>query len=324
MHSALAYEKATELLEAARRLHAVSHVDLDGLVSAALLLRWARRRGIEAKHDVAGVRGLYRMLRRALQEAAGRPGTVVVVVDLSPGSRADAEAVAGLLRWGQRLVWIDHHEWPEGAREALERAGAIVVHDRSRVTAEMACAVARCTSEDRTLVEIARADDSCSEDHLGLADKWRLVLRHLDWEGLRRAAGALAEGSLWPDWAREIYEREAPSYYQEIREKTSVNSYEFNGIRVVVVTPPPRASGCDVQRLGLVPGPGEADVAVILYPRGISIRTWGQLRADCIASRLGGGGHSHVAGAPRPSTTMGPAQIARMVANAVEGCRAEQ
>ncbi|BES82279.1 hypothetical protein [Pyrodictium abyssi] len=320
----MSLEKAWGLLEAARRLHVVSHVDLDGLAAAALLLRWARRRGIEARHSVAGVRGLYRMLRRALQEAAGQPGSLVVVADLSPRGRDDAEAIAGLLRWGQRLLWIDHHEWPEGAREALERAGAVVVHDRSRVTAEIACSVARCEGDDLELVGLARADDSCAEDPRGLAERWRLVLRHLDWEGLRRAAEALAQGELWPDWVREVYEREAPSYYSEIREKTSVDRYEFNGLRVAVVTPPPRASGCDVQRLGLVPGPEEADVAVILYPRGISIRTWGQLRADCIASRLGGGGHSHVAGAPRPSTTMGPAQIARMVANAAEECRTGQ
>ncbi|KSW10696.1 hypothetical protein CF15_07870 [Pyrodictium occultum] len=314
-------EEAWRLLDSARRVHVVSHIDLDGLAAAALLLRWARRRGLEAVHSVAGARGLYRVLRRGLQEAAGRPGTLVVVADLSPRSRSEAEAVAALLRWGQRLAWIDHHEWPPGAREALERAGAVVVHDRSHVTAEIACCVARCGGEDLELVEIARADDSCSEDPRGLAERWRLVLRHLDWEGLRRAAEALAEGDLWPDWARRIYEAEAPRYYEEIRRSTRVDRYEISGVRVAVVTPPPRASGCDVQRLGLVPGPGEVDVAVILYPRGLSIRTWGKLRADCIASRLGGGGHSHVAGAPRPSTSMGPAQVARMVANAAAGCR---
>jgi hypothetical protein len=171
------------------------------------------------------------------------------------------------------------------------------------------------------LVEIARADDSCSDDPHGLADKWRLVLRRVGWEGLRRAAESLARGDLWPNWAREVYESEAPRYYEALKASTTVNFYVFEGVKVAIVTPPPEASGCDVQRFGPKIGPEQADIIVILYPRGLSIRTWGKLSASCIASRLGGGGHSHVAGAPRPSTSMGAAQIARLIAKAALECR---
>ncbi|ABM80551.1 DHH family phosphoesterase [Hyperthermus butylicus] len=313
---------AVEALAGARRIHVVSHVDLDGLVAAALLARWARRRGVEVVHDVTGARGLYRMLRRALQLAAGRPGTVVVAADLAPRSLSEAEALAAALNPRTTLLWLDHHEWPSGAHESLEKAGAIIVHDRSKTTAEIACSLLSCWGDgyEKMIVEIARADDGCSDDPYGLADKWRLVLRHIGWDGLRRAAESLASGEAWPGWAREVYEREAPSYYQEIREKTSVERYSFEDVRVAVVTPPPRASGCDVQRFGPSLGPGDADVVVILYPRGMSIRTWGRLNANCIASKLGGGGHSHVAGAPRPSQSMSSAQIARMVARAALDC----
>ena len=315
-------ERARELLRGAARIHVVSHVDLDGLSSAAIIMRWARSLGKEVSHSVAGVKGLYTMVKRALQEAAGKPGTVVVVADLSPRTRGDAEAIATLTRYARGVVWLDHHVWDSSAKEPLEEKGVAIIHDRGSVTAEIACRLIDCWGDEvsRKLVEIARADDSCSDDPYGLADKWRLVLRHLDWAGLRKAAESLSRGELWPSWADEIYKREAGSYYREIREKTSVVIERFNGVRVAVVTPPPRASACDVQRLGVTPGPSEADVVVILYPRGLSIKTWGKLRADCIASRLGGGGHSNVAGAPRPSTTMGAAQIARMVANAAAEC----
>ena len=315
-------EKARELLRGAARIHVVSHVDLDGLSSAAIIMRWARKMGKEVSHSVAGVRGLYTMVKRALQEAAGRPGTVLVVADLAPRSRGDAEAIASLAKYAKGVVWLDHHVWDASARKPLEEKGVIVIHDRRRVTAEIACRLIDCWSDEvpRKLAEIARADDSCSDDPYGLADKWRLVLRHLDWAGLRRAAESLSRGELWPSWANEIYEREAEGYYREIREKTSVIVERFSGVRVAVVTPPPRASACDVQRLGVTPGPSEADVVVILYPRGLSIKTWSKLGADCIASKLGGGGHSNVAGAPRPSMTMGAAQIARMVANVAAEC----
>ncbi|BEP16910.1 DHHA1 domain-containing protein [Pyrofollis japonicus] len=316
------FRKAREALESGSRIHVVSHVDLDGLSSAAIIMRWARSKGKEVAHSVAGVRGLYTMAKRALQGAAGKPGTVVVIADLSPRGRGDAEAIATLAKYAKSVIWLDHHVWEEDVETVLEKHGVIVIRDRSKVTAELACFLTECWNDEvsKKLVEIARADDSCSEDPYGLADKWRLVLRYLDWEGLRRAAQSLSRGELWPDWAREIYEKEAPSYYREIREKTSVLIESFNGIRVAVVTPPPRASACDVQRLGATPGPDKADVVVIVYPKGLSIKTWGRLRADCIAAKLGGGGHSNVAGAPRPSTTMGSAQIARMVANAAKEC----
>ncbi len=315
---------ARRLLEAASRLHVVSHVDLDGVVSAALIMRWASRRGVEAEHDVAGARATYRMLRRALERAAGRPGSVVVAADLAPRSEAEAASIASLLRRVRgRLAWIDHHEWPGDTIRILEDAGAVVVRDRSRISAEITCSITGCwqDSYERMLVEIARADDSCSDDPHGLADKWRLVLRRAGWDGIRRAARSLASGEVWPDWAREIYERVAPEYYEALRSKTSVELFSVEGFRVAVLTPPPDASGCDVQRFGPKVGPGEADIVVILYPRGLSIRTWGSLDASCIAARLGGGGHSHVAGAPRPSTAMGAGQIARLVARAAAECR---
>jgi hypothetical protein len=170
------------------------------------------------------------------------------------------------------------------------------------------------------LVEVARADDSCSDDPHGLADRWRLVLRRGGWDGIRQAAKSLAEGDVWPEWAKRIYEENAPKYYEAIRAETKTSIYNFEGLRVAVVTPPPDASGCDVQRFGPKIGPKDADIVVILYPKGMSIRTWGKLNASCIASKLGGGGHSHIAGAPRPSTSMGTAQIARLVAKAAIEC----
>ena len=314
-----AYRRAGEAIRRSRRLAVVHHVDLDGAAAAAVL---ARSSAGAAVFRATGVRGVRRAVLRELRAAAGS-GATVAVADLGPGGLGDAEAIASGLRFGQRLVWLDHHEWPRGALEALAGAGAVVVVDRSRVTAEVACRAVGCWDDEvsRSIVEIARADDSCGEDPLGLAEKWRLVLRVSGPRAAERAAASLAGGDLWPSWAREVYEHYAEPYRRELREQTRLYRYQFEGLRVAVAVPPARVSGCDLERAGLLPGGGEADVVVVLYPRGISIRTWGGLRADCIASRLGGGGHHNAAGAPRPSTTMGPAQVARMVARAAAACR---
>jgi len=315
------YQRARSLLARTRRLVAVHHVDLDGAAAAAILARLAARHGGETRFRATGARGVRRVLLRELRAAAGS-GATVAAADISPGGRGDAEAIASGLRFGQRLAWLDHHVWPHGAREALEQAGAVVVVDRARVTAEIACRIAGCWDDEtsRTLVEIARADDSCSEDPLGLAERWRVVLRVSGPRTAERAAESFARGSLWPSWAREVYERSVNEYYRELRSQTRVDTYTWEGVKVAAAVPPARASGCDLERAGVIPGPREADVIVIVYPRGLSIRTWGRLRADCIASKLGGGGHRNAAGAPRPSTTMGPAQIARMVARAAASC----
>ena len=298
----------------------MTHVDLDGAAAAAVLLRWARGRGARATVRATGARGVYKAVLGELRRGASEAATVVAM-DTSPGGRAAAEALATGLRLGSRLAWLDHHVWEPGEREALEKAGAVAVLDRSRVTAEIACRLVDCMDDEvsRTIVEAARADDSCSEDPLGLAPRWRLVLRVLGPREVPRVAEALARGELWPGWAEEVYRKHAPSYYEEIRRNTTVNTYSFDGLRVAVVTPPPRANACDVER---TIGTPDADLVVILYPRGLSIRSLGGLRADCIAKKLGGGGHPKAAGAPRPSTTMGAAQVARMVARAAEGCTA--
>ena len=313
-----AYRRAGVMLRSARRLRVVSHLDLDGVGAAAILARSARLRGGRASISVTGARGVYKAVLRELRHAAAEGG-LVVAADVSPGGRGAAAAVASGMRYGQRLLWLDHHVWEPGVVEELERAGALVLIDRSRVTAEIAYLVSGLEGDEtaKTIVEVARADDSCTEDPLGLAPKWRLVLRVLGPREAARAAEALARGDLWPDWADKLYREHSQRYYDEIRRLTSVNTYEFEGLRIAVLTPPPRANACDVET---IVEPPDADLLLVLYPRGISIRSLGRLRADCIAKKLGGGGHPKAAGAPRPSTTMGAAQVARMVARAAEGC----
>jgi hypothetical protein len=303
-------------------LHVVAHSDLDGVASAAIIVRWARSQGKEASWDVVGVRGLYRTLVSRMRMLLGRPGsTLIVVADMSPRV-SDVPVYLSLVRRGKlEMVWIDHHEWSSELRSLLERNGVHIYLDRRDVTAALACRLLGCSSDpvSRRLVEMARYDDSCSPDPEGLSERWRVVLKMLPPEKLARVVEDLASGRLWPSWADEVYRSSYASYYESVR-STHVSTYAYEGVRVAVASPQPNVSPCDLDLAGILPGPREADVVVVLYPRSLSIRTWGRLSADCIARKMGGGGHRNAAGAPRPSLSMGPAQLARLVARYAREC----
>ncbi len=311
-----------ELVLEADRVHVIAHTDLDGLASAAIIARWARSKGKHVSWDVTGVRGLFKTLVSRMRLLLGQPGrSLIVVVDMAP-RQSDALVYVSLVKPGKlELAWIDHHEWSSEVKSVLERAGVKVYVDRSDVTAMNVCRLLGCSDVVvRRLAELARYDDSCTPDPEGLVEKWRIVIRSIGFQELSRVIESLSKGDLWPNWADAVYKTVSIKYYESLR-STSKSVYEFEGLRVAVVTPPPNVSPCDLDLAGVLPGPREADVVVILYPRSISIRTWGSLNANCIARLLGGGGHRHAAGAPRPSLTMGSAQIARMVAKAAKECR---
>ncbi|HIP65607.1 MAG TPA: hypothetical protein EYH08_03665 [Pyrodictium sp.] len=317
------FERARERLKSASRLVVVAHSDLDGIASAAVLRGWflglGGLRSVEV--HVTGVRGLYRSLRRLAREAASRPDTVIAVLDMAPSSRSEAVAIASFFRGGRvGLVWIDHHEWVEGAREELERVDGVVVVDKSVPTSTLVCRVVGC-GEGGQLAAIARLgalDDACVGDEL--VSRWRIVLRYMDFNQMVRAIEELSRGNLWPQWVEDYYNSVVEEYRNMLRQAAkSKHVFTFNGIRIAVVIPPPRISACDLELAGIAK-PEDVDIVVIVYPKGISIRTRETLDAACIARKLGGGGHARAAGAPRTFPSMGAGQIARQIAALASEC----
>ena len=311
-----------DTLSSVDSVHVIAHSDMDGIASAAIIARWASARGLKTSWDVVGVRGLYKVLVSRMREAVSQPYRVAfVVVDMAP-RHSDAYVYASLLRSENvQLVWVDHHEWPLEVKSYLERAGAKVYVERDDVTAANVCRLLSCHDDPvmARLVELARYDDSCQPDPEGLVERWRIVLRSLRPSDAAAAVADLSRGEFWPSWAEERYRDVEPSYREQLS-STHVSLHEYEGVRVLVAVPPPMVSACDLELSGLVRVGRGVDVAVIVYPKSISIRTTGGYDANCIARALGGGGHRRAAGAPRPSMSMGPAQIARMVAREARSC----
>ncbi len=270
----------------------VTHWDLDGVVSAALLVRTARLLGLSYDYRLSTPAALPRHLREL-----GAPR--LVVADLSP--RPGAGELAALLSRFEAAAWLDHHEWPADAREALGRVpGLTVILDTSRAAAELvygylteACGVE--LEGYRELVELARLEDE--EDVVeGEARLWRVLLRMSGWELRYRVVDALASDPATPGWAREEAARLMPRYERMVREAARrARVLEAPcGARVAVVESPPSLHPGDiVASLGRA----EADVYVILYPDAVSLRSEA-LPVNRLAWRLGGGGHPRAAGAP--------------------------
>ena len=310
----------TTRLAGARLLVIVFHGDLDGVVGAALLARWASSRGVGARLIHSTVRGLRRRLRDAVYAARqGSPGGVAVV-DIAVQGVADAIVYSQLLR-GVPAAWFDHHPWPEGAEDRLRAAGVEVHHRRDRVSAQLVAEALGLSDEySKRLVEMALADDTCRPG-VGDADRWRIVLRFLDEGGLVRAAEALARGETWPSWADEILREKGRAYLERAEAVADrLRVHEVDGVRVATILMEPDVDVCTVQKILWRRGwrSDEVDVEVYIYPRAVSIRTT-RLDASCIARRLGGGGHRYAAGAPL-RLSYGEAQIARQVAYYAKMC----
>ncbi len=308
----------TTILERARFIAIVFHGDLDGVAGAALLARWAMETGRRYRFIHSTVRGLRYTLRDTVNALRSMGGGGVAFIDLSLQGVGDAILYAQYLR-GMPAAWFDHHPWPEGAEEKLRAAGVELHRRRDRVSAELVAEALGLRDEySRMLVEAARADDTCAPGE-SIADRWRIVLRYLD--NPVRAAEALASGSLWPDWAEKIY-REKGVEYIRLAEKVAsrLRVYEYDGIRVAVVTMEPGVDVCTVQKVLWKKGwsTESVDVELYIYPRAVSIRS-ARIDASCIARRLGGGGHKRAAGAPL-RYSYGAAGLARQVAMYAKLC----
>ncbi len=310
------------VLERARVIAIIYHGDLDGIIGASLIARWASERGSRWILYHSTVRGLRRRLREvANQVRSSFFGGAIALVDLAVGSRSDAVLYSQLLR-NVKAAWFDHHPWPPGAADQLLRAGIEVYHARDMVSAELVARALGLRDEySAKLVEVARRDDTCQEGE-GLEDKWRVVLRAID--DTSRVVKSFVEGDLWPEWAQRIYEAEAPKYYGVVEDVASrLRVYEFEGVRVALVPMEPSVDVCSVQKALWKRGwnPESVEVEVYVYPRAVSIRSV-KLDASCIARLMGGGGHRRAAGAPlRYNYT--DAKLARQVAMYARKCMEE-
>jgi hypothetical protein len=275
----------------------LSHWDLDGVVSAALLVRTARVLGLSYDYKLVTPSSLPKFI--AYPEAER-----LVVADVAPQPGLEAKLTEALKRF-QKAVWIDHHDWHEEALRALSQVNGLALYlDRERAAAELTytylvdtCGVDLEGYEE--LVGLARAEDT-NDTVAGDALLLRVILRMGEWELRYRLVDSLASEPRLPTWVRDVGSRMLNRYKLLLRDATRrAKVYEaWCGARIVVVRSPPSLHPGDlVSRLSGL----EGDVYVIAYPDALSFRS-SVVPVSRIAWLLGGSGHVRAAGAPMPSS----------------------
>ncbi|NWF96072.1 MAG: hypothetical protein HXY34_07990 [Candidatus Thorarchaeota archaeon] len=94
-------------------LASVSHdKDVDGLASAAIACRYAKKNGLPYAVSLTD----YGSFGNAFSTVAGLRNTLIVVTDLGIDIESVglvSEALRRAVAQGCRVVWLDHHRWPE-------------------------------------------------------------------------------------------------------------------------------------------------------------------------------------------------------------------
>ncbi len=97
----------------------ISHdKDVDGLVSAAIVWRYAKKKGLKHSLELTD----YGSFESAFKRVAELKNALIIVTDLGLDDTS-RDTVVGILRRavtnGCRVVWLDHHQWPEVSIRAI-------------------------------------------------------------------------------------------------------------------------------------------------------------------------------------------------------------
>ncbi len=297
----------------------VSHWDVDGVASAAIAVRMGAR-----VFKLAALSALPQILDDAVLAAERLGADTLLVADLNPSPGQERLVETSLdyaLSLGVRVVWLDHHEWPEALVEELREMGVTLILDRSRVSAELVAGYLGCVDEVcKRLCEMA-VDDDLFLNQDALAVRWRRLLRWYNWRIRYNAVRSWARGVLWPGWVRPLWERLAAEYETLMRETLRrVTIVEAGGYRLAVVRVASEKLHPGEVHARIIREGYEADIYAMIYDNGVSLRSE-TLPLACIARRLGGGGHEKAAGIPGDTWT--PASLAEALSRAIRECSAQ-
>ncbi len=281
----------------------ISHGDVDGVVSAALVVRYTSNVAVR----LSATSALPKVIRSAMYDIIMRGADTIIISDLNPSSGNANDIVETLSQYvkaGVKVVWLDHHEWSTSAIEAVRNAGVELIIDNECVAAEVVYSylekIVPEIREDKlvhALISLAIDDDRFLNRN-PLAIKWRRLLRWYNWEFRRKTVRAFASGELWPHWAQKAYEEIEREYDALIRRALEgMKIVEIRGYKIVVIPPisdkiHPGDLQLELSRRGI-----DADLFVIMYSKGVSFRS-NQINVADLAKSMGGGGHIYSAGAP--------------------------
>lgn len=271
----------------------VTHTDLDGVASAAIL---TRSLGRVDKYTFTQPQ----TLSKVLSTIKCPDECEVYICDLSPNSDGLGSllsALGRLVKDGAKVWWLDHHVWDISWVEKVLDAGVRLSQDISTCSAGIV--YKQFGFGDPLSERIAHA--ACSLD-LWVFDDWlgNFLARYVgyskseDWR--RRVVIKLATGSLLD---REILEAVEDSADRELKilsealKKCGVS--DICGIKVVYYYKSVK-DHITSYVAALLMSRFNADMAIICRKGSVSLRSRGKVDVQRIAKKLGGGGHHNAAG----------------------------
>ncbi len=288
-------------------VYIITHTDLDGVGSAAAILRtmdlvdggatilYAEPYNVDEKLD---------SISEYVEE-----GDRVVVADLGPNRDSfnkAVESIRDITGRGAEVEWYDHHVWSEDEEEALRRAGARLFIDKSTcatgVVARYATSLHGAEVDEvlRELESIVCAADLWRWDHpmapkLARIVGWNSDEERDEWRS--RVAYKLAQGIFWDDEFEERLQdyvtKELSGYNKVMRTIYVKESGKCRVAAAYKLRGPPANSFIG----GMLQSRYQADIAVIIRPNGgVSLRSR-SIDVQIIAKAMGGGGHPRAAGA---------------------------
>ncbi len=295
-------DRASRVFNALSRTRVViSHWDIDGLAAAAMLTEKTR----PLKVILSSITAVPRNLLKAM-DIIGLDGEIYIS-DLNPQT-SQLKDLSGILdvarEKGIRIYWIDHHEWDVQVYRLFAKYSDILWYlvDPSTVAAELVALKYGFVDRQgfyRRLIDMA-VDDDFFLNRYKATIMWRRVLRWYKWETRYKALRSLLKHELEPLWMKRLYRVEVKNLYENlIREAIGRADYitTNHGLKILVFQDvDPRIHPGEVtltaKENGLL-----ADIYIVRYPRGVSLRS-DAVDVSLIARLLGGGGHKNAAGAP--------------------------
>jgi oligoribonuclease NrnB/cAMP/cGMP phosphodiesterase (DHH superfamily) len=272
----------------------VTHTDLDGTASAAILLRYLGR--IDKFLFIQPSN-----LAKALSGLNCGNECSVYICDLSPNSSnftVIAKSLSKLVGKGVTVWWFDHHIWDANWISELGRIGVRLFIDR--YTCAAGAVVKYLGIADEVSVRLARA--ACSLD-MWVFDDWlgNFLARYVgfskssNWR--RRTAEKLSLGGLFDEEVLRVVEesvdRELKILSEALR-KSKVRevcggiriAYYYKSVKDHVTS---YIASLQMSRFS-------ADVSLICRKGSASLRSRGSVNVREVAKKLGGGGHEYAAG----------------------------
>jgi len=273
----------------------VSHWDIDGIASAAML---ATAFGVSRDYirlsSTTKVYDYFKELKKAKADE-------IYITDLNIGEDVLNKILKENRKCSVGIHIVDHHIWDDALISSAR--GCPNMEMIISQSAECASKLLRQTvlrgyqlpPHIEDLVRLAEDDDAFS-NKFDLTSKWRIILRWGDWDIRYRTLESWIDGYIWPSWAQSFYEQ-AMSEYEELMEKAAQTAELFNvdEKKIVFLYPSEKIHPGDLQSFFEKKKSMGADIYVFVYGKGISLRSR-NLDVSLLAKAMGGGGHKYAAG----------------------------